>query len=160
MSTPITADYVFQMAERIEQNGRQFYLLAAEAMPRAGAREMLLQLADMEAQHEKTFAAMRGRLAVEGEPAGPIDPAGETAGYLRALWAGRFFDPQATPADYLKGNESHQEVLLTAIGFEKETIVFYQALKGLLTDGEARETLEGIIREELSHLARLAASLD
>ena len=158
-SSPITADYLFQMAERIEQNGRQFYLLAAEVVPRDAVREMLLQLAGMEADHEKTFSAMRGRLSRQPEAAPPIDPAAETVGYIRALLAGKFFDPQVSPAAYLKGNESYQEVLLTAIGIQKETIVFYEGVRQAVAGSPDAEALEAIIREEMEHITKLAGAV-
>jgi len=159
VNASIHADYLLQMAQRIEQNGRDFYVLAANAAAAAGARQVLLQLADMEADHIKTFTAMRLRLAGRPEPPPPIDPNGETAVYIRALLAGSFFDPQTRPGDYLRGKESRQDILLTAIGLEKETILFYEAVRPVLADREDEEAMENIIREERRHISRLAGLL-
>ena len=87
------ADYVLQMAERIEQNGRGFYLLAADRARDASARQMMLWLAEAESQHEQTFAKMREDLAQSDSPAAWIQPDDQTVQYVEALTAGRFFDP-------------------------------------------------------------------
>ena len=66
MGMPFNADEVFEMAEQIERNGAKFYRAAAKKFP--SLRDVLLELAAMEDDHEKTFAAMRGQLSA-GEPA-------------------------------------------------------------------------------------------
>ncbi len=158
MDEPITADHAFQMAERIELKGQQFYILAANLIRASGARQTLSMLGDMEAQHASRFAAMRKRLGSQLAPG--IDPDGETAAYLKALLAGKFFDDQIGPQDYLRGGESRQDILLTAIGMEKETIVFYEGVKQIVAAKEDREALEAIIGEEMGHISKLAGMLD
>jgi len=154
----IDADYLLQMAERIEQNSRDFYALAA-ADASTSARQVLLQLAEIEAGHFDTFAAMRNRLPKRSEPTPPIDPHGETGAYIRALLAGTFFDPKTSPANYLRGNESRQEILLTAIGLEKETVLFYEAVKPFLAAEADEQVLEEVICEERRHISTLAGLL-
>ena len=50
-------------------------------------------------------------------------------------------------------------MLLTAIGFEKETIVFYECVRRVVAGTRDAEALEAIIREEMGHISRLAGAL-
>ena len=81
MDTRINADYLLQMAERIERNGTDFYRMAASYVRNASAAQLLLQLAGMEAQHERIFAQMRRRLAAQ-QTSPELDPESETSTYL------------------------------------------------------------------------------
>jgi rubrerythrin len=121
LSTAIGIDYIFDMAERIERNGRDFYLTAARMATDASARDMLTNLGEMEARHESTFAAMRARVVGAGEVTS-LDPQSDIVIYLKSLVRGRFFDISADPGSYFAGGESLKDILLTAIGLEKETI--------------------------------------
>jgi rubrerythrin len=157
MDTPINADYVLQMAERIERNGADFYRMAAAHVRKAETAQLLLQLAGMEAQHEQTFAQMRHRLAAQ-QGSLELDPESETSRYLKGLLAGKFFDVRTGPADYLRDGDSPQKVLLTAIGLEKETIVFYEGVKRVVRD-EDKPVVETVLREEMGHLSQLLGVL-
>ncbi len=112
MDAQINADYVLQMAERIERNGTDFYRMAATYVRGARTAQLLLQLAGMEAQHEQIFAEMRRRLAAQ-QGGLELDPESETLMYLKGLLAGRFFDIHTGPADFLRSNDSPREVLLS-----------------------------------------------
>ena len=158
MTAPITSDYLLRMAERVEQNGRDFYRLAADAVPDPTVGQVFAWLADMEDGHMKTFAAMRERLG--GQAGGPAEPDEQTADYVRALLRGKFFDADADPADWFAGGESPRDLILTAVGLEKETIAFYEALRRVLAgDEDATEALDGVLREEMRHVADLSARL-
>jgi rubrerythrin len=159
MGTPITADYLFQIAERIEWNGQQFYRLAAQTTRDANARQVFLWLAEKEVEHKKDFEILRQRLAERSDNVIAAEPDHETADYIRALLAGKFFDATVNPEEYFTGEDSRQDILLTAMGHEKETIVFYEAIKRIVTDEETRQTLDEIIREEMRHVSQLAGVL-
>ncbi|MFB3891429.1 MAG: rubrerythrin [Phycisphaerae bacterium] len=156
MSDTITGDYILQMAERIEQNGAGFYTLAAQRCPEQ-ARPALLGLAEDEATHQRQFQQIRQRLAMA--PAGEIDPDGEPARYIRALLSRKFFDPSSDPASYFSGGESFRDILLTAVGLEKESVVFYEGLKAVVPEGDSRAIVELIIRTEMKHITDLVRQL-
>lgn len=157
MNSEITGDYVLQMAQRIEHNGADFYMLAAEQAPEM-AQPLLQGLAQQELEHEQQFAQLRESLAQT--EANQIDPDGEEATFIQGLLEGRFFDPQAVPADYFTGGETFRDILLTAIRLEKESIAFYEGLKAILTDTKALLVVELIIVAEKRHVGELARHLD
>jgi len=59
MSIDFNADEVFEIAEQIERNGAKFYRTVAENVTDADKRKILINLAEMEDEHEQTFKTMR-----------------------------------------------------------------------------------------------------
>jgi rubrerythrin len=157
MGTPFNADEVFEMAEQIERNGAKFYRAAAKKFP--SLRKTLLDLAVMEDDHEKTFAAMRAELSA-GEQEPPVfDPDGEAQMYLRVMADGRVFDVKTDPAEQLAGKDTVEEVLKMAIGLEKDSIAFYVGLKEGVSRKAGKDKVETIIKEEFGHIAALNEKL-
>ena len=62
MSITFNAFEIFEIAEQIERNGAKFYRRAAEYIGDKKTKQTLLELADMEDDHEKTFIEMRKQL--------------------------------------------------------------------------------------------------
>ena len=73
-SVKFNAFEVFEIAEQIERNGVKFYRKAAESISDSKIKQTLLDLADMEAEHEKTFADMRKELSQSHRDLGCNDP--------------------------------------------------------------------------------------
>jgi len=104
----------------------------------------------MEDEHVTDFQTIRA-------VAGPIETADEEMlGYIRAMADGRVFDVGMDPEAVLTGEESAEEILSTAIGLEKESVVYYVALKEVVTDESTRQQVRKIINEEMSHIALLS----
>lgn len=159
MGVQFNADEVFEMAEQIERNGAKFYRKAADGAAGETSREMLLRLAAMEDDHERTFASMRAELSASERKPLVFDPEGETGMYLNAMADGYVFDVRTDPSEQLAGDESVEEVLTTAIGLEKESVVFYHGLKQLVPEAAGQARIEDIINQEMGHIALLSREL-
>jgi rubrerythrin len=159
MSIHFNADEIFGIAEQIERNGAAFYRKAAEGTEDAGARQLLLDLAAMEDEHEKTFASMRADLATEERTPTVFDPEGEAEMYLQAMAGGYVFDVRGDPSEKLTGQETLQEVLETAIGIEKDSIVFYTGIQEMIPERLGRGKISAIIKEEMGHITTLSKML-
>ena len=109
----------------------------------------------MEDNHLRTFQQMRKTLRQQEKEETTFDPEGEATFYLQAMADDRGFEGKKTPTVKLTGRESTQELLDIAIGAEKNSILYYVGLKGLVPEGAGRDKVEVIIREEASHLAEL-----
>jgi len=149
------ADEIFEMAEQIERNGAKFYRKAAESI--ADDRDLLLRLAAMEDEHERTFAAMHGQLSDAEKTPLTFDPDNEAALYLQAMADGKVF--KSDPSESLSGNESIQDILKTAIGLEKDSIVFYASMKDVVPKSAGKEKVDAIIKEEIGHIVDLTRQL-
>ena len=158
MVMPFNADEVFEMAEQIERNGAKFYRAAAEKFPEVS--QVLSDLAAMEDEHEKTFAAMRAELSgTEADP--PVfDPDGKAQMYLRVMADEHVFNIKADPIEQLAGQETPEDVLKMAIGLEKDSIAFYVGLKEAVSRRAGKDKVEAIIKEEIGHIATLSQELE
>lgn len=156
MSFSFNADEIFEMAEQIERNGSRFYRRAAEGAVDPRNRRLLLDLAVMEDEHEKVFASMRANLA-HGKPEATVfDPDGQAALYLRAIADEHVFDVKADPTELFTGKETMKDILRTAIGMEKDSIVFYLGMRELVPQEWGKDRIDDIIKEEMGHIAILS----
>ncbi len=146
---------IFEMAEQIERNGIKFYHKAAKSVSDKGTRQMFLDLAAMEAEHEKIFAAMKNQLSDKERESNVFDPDNEMALYLQAMADGHVFDPKKDYSKQLTGAESVEDILKLAIGAEKDSIVFYLGLKDFVPVKAGKDKVEAIIKEEMGHIAVL-----
>ncbi len=158
MVMPFNADEVFEMAEQIERNGAKFYRAASEKFPEV--RQLLSDLAGMEDEHEKTFAAMRAELSgIEVEP--PVfDPDDIAQMYLRAMADEHVFNIKADPVEQLADQETPEDVLKMAMGLERDSIAFYVGLKESVSPRAGKDKVEAIIKEEIGHIATLSQTLE
>jgi rubrerythrin len=159
MNLPFNADEIFEMAEQIERNGARFYRRAAEGAVDPRNRQLLLDLAAMEDKHEKVFASMRADLADKKQETAVFDPDEQAALYLRAIADGHIFDVQADPLQLFTGKETMEDILRVAMGMEKDSIVFYLGMKELIPERLGKDRIDGIIHEEMGHLALLSKEM-
>jgi rubrerythrin len=159
MGITFNADEIFEMAEEIERNGAKFYRQAAENAPDEKTQKMLLDMAVMEDGHLKTFQEMRKELGLREKEETVFDPDNEAAMYLQTMADGRGYEGKKSVTTELTGNETIQEVLRIAIDAEKNSVVFYTGLKGLVPVRAGKDKVEAIIKEELGHIAILKLSL-
>jgi rubrerythrin len=153
MRYDFNADEIFEMAEQMERNGENFYKSAAATIDDEAHKKLLLELAAMEVDHEKTFKAMRSDLKAAEKSATVFDPEGEAALYLRALVDTRVFFEKKVDVS------SMEKILKAAIEAEKDSIVFYLGMKNAVPEKFGQDRIEGIIREEMGHIRLLSREL-
>ncbi|MCX7805794.1 MAG: ferritin family protein [Planctomycetota bacterium] len=160
MGLKFNADEILAIAEQIERNGARFYRKAAENAKAGKSAGKLIELARMEENHEKVFAAMRAGLSEKQKGGGEVyDPQGEAEAYLQAFAGGHVFDVKKDPSATLTGRESLVRILRTAIGLEKDSIVFYLGLKPLVPPELGAAKVDEIIAEEMKHITILSMEL-
>lgn len=147
------ADDIFEMAEQIERNGANFYRTAAESVTDAQAKELLLGLAGMEDEHEKTFALLRTELTEKEKKTTFFDPEDEAALYLQALADTRVFFEKEIDTSTM------EKILKAAILAEKDSIVFYLGMQYLVPPALGKTKVEKIIKEEMVHVRILSIEL-
>lgn len=153
MSYDFNVDEVFEMAGQMERNGAKFYNTAAQNAPDAATKVLLLDLAAMEVEHEKTFDALRAELSAKEKAPTIFDPDDEALLYLRALVDTRvFFEKNIDVTSML-------DILKAAIEAEKDSIVFYLGMRESVPPNLGRDRLEAIIKEEMSHIRLLSKEL-
>ena len=159
MALMFNADEIFEIAEQIERNGAKYYRKAAAGASDLRVRQLLVGLAAMEDRHEKVFTEIRRQLTSQQKQPMTFDPQDESGAYLRALADGCVFDIDADPSERLTGKETPEQIYRTAIGLEKDSIVFYMGVLDMISQPLGKERINDIIKEEMRHVAMLSDEL-
>ncbi len=149
-----TAEDVFTMAVRIEENGHAFYSGAAEKAKDQETRKLFEQLATMEANHIEAFKSLKSSLPETALSPGIWDPEGLAESYLQASADTHIFTLEAA-SSRLKNINTAQEALSMAIQFEKDSVAFFLGLKEILPDPKGKSQIDQLIRAEMEHVRML-----
>jgi rubrerythrin len=147
---------IIDVAIGIEKQGAEFYMQASSITKSESTRSVLRELAGIEKEHGKSFAALKNELLPGGESSESGAPEKATLRYLES-WTEDVIGKMATASE-LTGRESDEEILSNALLLEKDSIAYYAGLSTVLT-GEHRDTVDRIIREEMDHYTTLQKTL-
>ena len=150
------ADEIIEIAVKIEQNAQAFYTRAAEDVKDESAKALFTELANWEVAHVKLFSSMREKFAAQQAALDAMDLDGEAAKYLQAIADGQIFKVTQTAADLEAMGDDPAKIIETAIGREKDSVVFYLAMKEMVPESLGRADIDIIIAEEMSHVRFLA----
>ncbi len=151
-----TGSNMLEIAVQMEQEGRDFYLAAADTTPAADAAELFRMLADEEVAHEQTFRNMLEE--AEGSDSWSESYEGEHTRYVEALLHARAL-PSAEEGQRLAAqSDSARDALEFALRFEKDSVLFYGAMTEFAKGSDA-DTVAQIATEEKGHVARILGLL-
>ena len=160
MAIVFNADEIFEMAIRIENNGAVFYRKAASLQSDTKNQKFLESLANMEDQHKRIFTEMRTTLTEKDKSPKVFDPYDEVSQYLAAMADNMGGEGSPSVAESLTGNETLEEILQTAVGLEKDSILFYLGIKDLIPSRSGQDRIDDIIKEERRHVIQLSNLLE
>lgn len=146
-SLMFTLNDLFDIAARMEKNGKAVYLRAMENTKDRELLDLLKWMADEEDRHRQWFLKHKG-LAAKGEedlesmiPDVIREMMGENSLSLDEVDFGMI----QTPVQMLK----------TFVMFENDTLLFYEFLETFLDSDEAKQGLKKILEEEAAHVDKL-----
>ena len=139
---------IFDIAQKIEENGEIFYRKAAEVYP--DHSEFLLDLAVQEQGHHTVFTNMKEK--AQTEESYFEDPDGTIKAHLDSIASKLVFDMDATIKEVFGNASSIIEIMDAAIGRENDTIAFFTEAKKLMKDEEDSKVMQDMIDEEVSHV--------
>jgi rubrerythrin len=147
---------VVSIAVEIEKRGEAFYLEMAERAKEPKVKEALRFLAGEEVKHQRVFSVLLSQLDPARLPAGSTES--EYWEYVNHLIDSHFLFEGETSRKLLDSAATDREVLQLAMGFEKDSILFFTEMKGLVPAEHAR-TVEACIQEERTHMRTLAQAM-
>ena len=147
---------VIEMAMELEKSGELFYGAVAEKAASAEVRALFEDLAEQEKRHYAAFAKLT-RTTWEQSPTfqGDWD---QYLMYLQATIQSTFFEGSDKALSLAEQVTDEKEALQMAMGFEKETMLFFYDLRDKVSDAD-KAVVERIIAEERAHVQRLAAMI-
>ncbi|MDR1044469.1 MAG: ferritin family protein [Candidatus Adiutrix sp.] len=160
MIFPFNAGEVFKIALTIEDNGRLFYEKAASKAFSEDLSQFFKALGTEELSHKAVFTALMKKLPPATTAATVWDPDNDLDKYLKAMADQHVFNQKpAAIEDKLSKISAPAEAIKMAMGFEKDTIVFFLELQSVTDDQESRNEIAKLLNEERKHLARLTDKL-
>jgi len=150
MSYLLDVREILGFAVYIEKRGYEFYVEAMKKFAEPRITELFQYLADEEFKHEKVFKKL---MQQSGDAkTGERDP--EYQAYLQEFCKAHQLGDKEAITQKLARLSSLEEILDLAMGFEKDSIVFFSELKEMYAEGHAA-AVEKVIREEMGHLRRI-----
>jgi rubrerythrin len=139
---------VVEQAIQTEKLGNEFYTkMAGKFHDKSELRKLFELLASHETRHGASFSALKDKLT-DGEPEGWD----EVTQYLRAIVDSEFFLGKDKCLPSIEHLKTAAEAIDFALCFERETLLYYHALRDTLKE---KEMLDGIVKEEKSHIVWL-----
>jgi rubrerythrin len=140
-------DEVMEMAVQTEKLGYQFYTSMSDKFKADGGLvKLFTELASKEKQHEKTFGGLRDMVAKKGTE--PVQWE-EVSNYMRAFVESEFFLGRGKALPAMDHIRTVDDAVKFAIGFEKETLLFFMELRTIVKE---KEVVDEVINEEKSHI--------
>jgi rubrerythrin len=146
-----SAPEMIELAIQLEENGQAFYEAAAQRAQEGEVKQLLELLAREEVRHAEVFRLMKPE---EKEHRPRPEYTGQKSDYVQALLEGRLLPAETVVNEVLPRLASEAEILDFALGFEKDTILFYYEMRHLLGEAE-RPLLKDVIEQEKLHVERL-----
>lgn len=139
-----------EVAIEVERNGYSFYEKAAGQSKSKEAKNVLLTLAGREKEHESSFLHVLGHLGGYQPP----EYVREHSQYVRDLAGSIIFAGEKAQVVLSKKAMTDIEAVEAGIGFEKDSILFYSEIIGMLPN-DNQNIVDVIINEEKKHLSEL-----
>lgn len=136
---------IIEQAVQTERLGYAFYSGMMKRFEKdVKLQELFKMLAVKEQQHEKRFSQLKDKIADR-----VIDDAEEVSSFLRAVVESEFFLGKNKSLPSLEHIRSAGDAARFALGFEKETLLYFYSLKEIVKE---KELVDEIIEEEKGHV--------
>lgn len=152
MSVLMSEQEIFSMAMEIEKSGKAFYNTVLDSAPDEKTRELFSFLAKEEQRHYdffKQLSKQSGNLIVQP------DDWDEISDYIKATTDSRFFIGEDKAIRAAEGVSNVREAIDIAIGFEKDTLLFFYELLNITPEG-SKDAAKKIVDEEKRHILLLS----
>jgi len=151
MGNIFAASEIVELGIQIEKNGRDFYSVLCRQAKNIPAAELFKFLAGEEERHIKVFQGLLEKTE-KYEP--PQIYADEYFAYMNAL-AGEYVFTQSNKGEEMaKRIKTDKEAVDMGIGFEKDSIIFYEGMKKAVPE-YSLPVVEELIQQEQGHLRQL-----
>ena len=151
MGNIFAASEIIELGIQIEKNGRDFYSVLQDNSKDDRCIELFKYLAGEESKHIIVFENILGRVE-RYQPSGLGSD--EYYAYMKALADEHIFTQKDKGRQIASGIKTTREALDLGIGFEKDSIVFYEGIKEAVAQ-EEHKIVDEVIAQEQKHLFQL-----
>ena len=148
---------IVELAMQVEQSGETFYRAVAAKVEAREARTLFEYLAGQEVIHYQVFQKLSQ--SIHEAPFMTDQEWDLYMDYLNGTVQSAFFEGPDKALALAETVSDAQQAINLAIGFEKETLLFFYDLRERIPDKD-RPVVEKIIDEEKRHIRRLVSKLN
>ncbi|MDY7033335.1 MAG: ferritin family protein [Thermodesulfobacteriota bacterium] len=142
---------IIEVAVQIERNGFSFYKTLADSLKDKDTQDLFNHLAGEEEKHIKSFQSLYESFK---EYTPDVADKEEYYDYINMLASMNVFTKKEGIDEVVSRMKNKKDALDMAIRFEKDSVVFFTEIKGLVRESE-KDSVENLICQEQSHLRRL-----
>jgi rubrerythrin len=151
MVNVFTAGEIVELGIQVEKNGRDFYDALARQSKGQEAIGIYKYLMGEEERHIVVFQTILDKVSrYEPRQAYPE----EYFAYMNALAGDYVFTQKGKGKELAQNTKSDKEAVDLGIGFEKDSILFYEGMKKVTPEGDIR-IIDELIAQEQNHLRQL-----
>jgi rubrerythrin len=143
---------IVELAVQTEQGGKMFYEAVAARTQDAVLKQLFQLLAEEETNHIATFVELGRRVRVAPEEL-PYNWEEATL-YLKSIVDSRYFLGKDKALALAGESKDAEETLGHALGFEKETLLFYAEILSMVSERNQQPVRE-LIEQERQHVRKL-----
>ena len=150
-----------KIAIDIERRGESFYSTAANKLDEHEVKELLMDLAQQEKEHQLTFEQLYSNTISqrkEFDDTYLFEP--EISAYLSAMVETSVFPSDDKLDEIMEEINNAEDVLRLGIQAEKDSILFYTEMVIYSKLIEAKEAFRKLLKEERAHLVELRQKLE
>jgi len=144
---------LLDLAIQIEKNGRDYYDQAAKFVKAQKVKQVFEYISNDEQLHIAVFEEIISKLEGSSEP-DPKNPS-EYANYILALVEENVFTKPKQGSEMSRKIRNDKHALELALGFEKDSILFYYEIKKMINDTFHKE-IDKLITQEQDHFKRIS----
>ncbi|MCQ9206688.1 MAG: ferritin family protein [Omnitrophica bacterium] len=151
MADIFSGSEIVELGVQIEVNGKDFYTALIGKAVSARAKEIFKYLADEEEKHIAKFREILDSVhKYEPKEAYPT----EYFAYMSSLASGYVFTKKGKGTEIAKSAKTDKEAIDLGIGFEKDSINFYEGMKKIVPE-EGLGIIGLLIDQEQDHVKKL-----
>lgn len=143
---------IVELGIEIEKNGRDFYYTLANQLKNQKAKDIFDYLAGEEEKHITAFQNILESVH-KYEP--PESYPEEYLAYMNALASDHVFTKKDIGSQIAKNIISDKDAVDLSIGFEKDSIIFFEGMKKMVPEYD-HKVIDELITQEQRHLRQLS----
>jgi len=153
------AGEVFDIAIKIEENGKLFYDRGREIIKDPKVQKLFEELGQEEIKHKEKFETLKSQLPSSATASTVFDPNLELNLYLKMMADQHVFISSAGTQAQVDQIKDAKDALRMAIAFEKDSVIFFLSMQEATEGTKGKELIGTLVKEELDHLRRLSLEL-
>jgi rubrerythrin len=150
---------VFDIAIKIEENGKRFYDRGREIVKDPEVQKLFEELSVEEIKHKEKFTTLKRQLPASAASGAVFDPNHELDLYIKMMADQHVFISTESVDAQLARIRDARDALKMAVDFEKDSVIFFLTMQDATEGAKGKEFIGSLVKEEQEHLRRLTLEL-